>query len=307
MAYIIQSENKNWGIGHQIKNIWSGIILSELLGLTFLQSNLKGDWARWTDFLNYNDGYSTLQQIESSGINLEEIKIKHGGYDGTDLKYFEEIIMPHINKKNVLFNLIRNTRFMLHQIPIHLRNRIVKELRFKYDKKRKENSIILPFDKNKINVAIHFRRGDINKKYGGIRSKMWIDVEYFINIINNIKSIKNKEFDFYLYTGECNETIKILNNFNDIKCRDVFDRKTEKEFIGFHEMLNADILVTAPSNLSYVVGELSGKIVINLTRIQPHPNGRYSLTTFSKPVKKIESTEEGNFNINKLQEYLNEI
>jgi len=300
MAYITHRPSKNWGLGHQLKNVWSAINLAEEFGLKYVACSPTGQGAPWTSFLNFNDGVFEPPK----GLNTIDINLPH--YGGNPIEEFKKIIEPHKDDDSIQFILIGNTRYSLKQLSTDKRNKVVKFLVDNYWRARETNSIPLKFDKNKINVAIHIRRGDIRKQDKGVKGKMFVDELYFLNVMNRIQETVDKEVQFYVYSDAQNKCDLIRKQTHlSVEYELGLNRNVASEFPIFHHMLNADILISSPSNFSYLVGEMSGNIVINLTRWVPWTKGPYSLTDYSQAVKKIEALEDGSFDTRQLTDYLN--
>lgn len=109
------------------------------------------------------------------------------------------------------------------------------------------------FKNNKINIAVHIRRGNIHDK-GKAGARITTPNEYYLNIMNGIRN-KYKEHDkellFHIYSqGE-------MNNFTILQKEDVIFHLDEDICKTFTELVAADILLTSPSSLSYVAALIS--------------------------------------------------
>lgn len=304
MSYIAYNNTRKmkWGVGHHLKNIWTTHTLGAEFNLETLRGDIPGPWAKWTDFLNFNDG---LKSLEDPTIkDLKRINIEKSAYGGTDLNYFREIIEKYKND-NVIFYFEGNTRYFLSQMKDikkrkEIRNRFVEC----YWSKRKNNPILLDLDTSKINVAVHIRRGDVNKNDSGVKGKMWIGDEYFYNIMKEINKLGNVKFRIYSNHGQKFE--KFINDKElDVELVLGLNRNPENEFKIFHQMLNSDILIGSPSNFTYILGEMGNMLILMLERIVKHPLGNYSLTPFSDDLKVIDTKEDGSFSFLELKEKLN--
>jgi len=304
MAYIVYHNPRKmeWGVGHHLKNIWTSYTLAEEFGLTPLQVNIPGPWAPWTDFLNYNDGLETIPDRP-----LKEIEIVKVGYGGSGYEGYKEIIEPYKDEEDVIFKTLDNTRFLLSQMSSNeKRNKVINHIRETYWKKRITNYISDGLDHDKINVAVHIRRGDIQPNHPGVRGRMWIDDQYFLNVMREINKLGNVKFRIYSNFGV--DFNSITNTELDVELVLGLNREPEKEFGIFHQMLCSDILIASPSNFSYLLGEMSNIVVLKLERIIPYvfegTNIDYTLLPYSSNVRCIETQEDGGFDFKKLVDYM---
>jgi len=109
------------------------------------------------------------------------------------------------------------------------------------------------FKNNKINIAVHIRRGNIHDR-GQAGVRITTPNEYYLNIMNRIRrkyNEHNKELLFHIYSqGE-------TNNFAILQKEDVIFHLDEDICKTFTELVAADILLTSPSSLSYVAALIS--------------------------------------------------
>ena len=107
-------------------------------------------------------------------------------------------------------------------------------------------------------IAIHVRRGDVNKENGGQPAKDKHGVEYsrftpnedYIRIIAVLK----KEYPTYKITLHSTGN---LADFSDLLSENVTCKLNEPVLITFHSFVTAKVLVTAKSSLSYSAGILN--------------------------------------------------
>jgi hypothetical protein len=160
----------------------------------------------------------------------------------------------------------KNIEHFLHSQTL----KIVKELFYKQN--------LNPFKKNnmfyKKNIAIHIRRmnkhdgnrtgGDLTKVLEG----MSVPNEVYIDIITQLNIIYPDSL-FHIYSqGDIN---KFINNFQKNRPweNSIIFHLDEPIVETFTEMVFADILVTAPSSLSYMAGILSNGIIYYIPFCNP--------------------------------------
>jgi hypothetical protein len=113
---------------------------------------------------------------------------------------------------------------------------------------------IASYDNTKKNIAIHIRRGDVNREKYPSR---FISNEIYIDLI--------KKIDL------SNSLIHIFSEGNSEDFKDIIESFPENKFIlhlneniqlTFHNMVKADILVISKSSFSYCAGLLNENTVI---------------------------------------------
>ena len=111
----------------------------------------------------------------------------------------------------------------------------------------------LVFNNDKINIAVHIRRGNIHDR-GQAGERITTPNEYYLNIMNEIRNKykdHDKELLFHIYSqGD-------MNNFAILQKEDVIFHLDEDICKTFTELVAADILLTSPSSLSYVAALIS--------------------------------------------------
>jgi len=111
-------------------------------------------------------------------------------------------------------------------------------------------------NKEAINIALHRRAGDVSAK---TPFKRWIELDYYINVINNINKIEFKKphiIHFYSYDIEESE----LNRLKGIQ--NIQYHVNENTFDTFHNMVNCDVIINGQSTFSVMACWLSYAIKI---------------------------------------------
>lgn len=117
---------------------------------------------------------------------------------------------------------------------------IVGIIRAKYWNTRNKNLLTCDFRQDKLNIAIHIRRGDImkmNKKEKNFKQR-WLENAYFINFITTIKSLLSElNIDHIFSQGH-------IADFKEFeKLENVVYHLDEDEYKTFHSMIVANILI----------------------------------------------------------------
>ncbi len=147
------------------------------------------------------------------------------------------------------------------------------------------------FDPNKLNIAVHLRRGDV--KINNIYFPRYTDNSVYRNIITQIGGIMTEisldpEIVFHIYSEGSTEEFSDLYNYE----KSIILHINESPFTTFHHMVFADILVTSKSSFSYSAALLSRGIKIYI------PFWHRSLHDW------IVTDKDGNFNKEELKERL---
>jgi hypothetical protein len=295
--YIAGFPNLGAGIGHQLVNWNSTLILSRKYNLQFVHTSLE---KAWEDFLGFGGGeiqYSSLVKEESiQVVNLPRI---HSTGDIVNFntvlkedpagdKVFDGIINLAYLKSNVLFCLQGDQKLYDQTVTADY-------LRDKYWNQRSKNPMKSSFDCTRVNIAVHVRRGDVvqwkKDKVGNYQAR-YVDNLYFINILKQImKTLQGKPISIHLYSqGE-------LAQFSDFKVfTEMIFHIDEDVFQTFHDMVCSDILVMSPSDFSYMAG-----IISKGTKIAKFPFWHHIPENYEW----IHANNHGEFNSNTLSQTFN--
>lgn len=304
MRYVAVNFTSGGLTGHRFKDQTTAKIAAQLYDLKYVHTPFPhGTWPehQWEDFLGFGDNEIKIEELDFSKIN-KTININKNAWFGLDLDFVTNIINRH-PEDNTLFLFTESARIMLEQLPKSQRDLIVDDLRNKYWEKRKTSPITEYFDKSKINVALHIRRGD-DVKEGALAAWRATELTYFEKIIKNINnSLVGPEIDFHIYSrGNIDEFDSLLKNNSNIYVHlNPFPPNYQKLFVSFHHMMIADIFVTSVSAFSYFIGYMNKNCIINYAKPCPPEIGCGSVVSFPLEERFIQSNAEGNFDENKLK------
>ena len=219
------------GFGENFKFIIYTILYAEYINKEFFYTPLNNNLEH-----NYNN------DIEF--VDKKEIMI--------NIKKHYPLIKPDINYEKpdrllLLKFFENNTEFCLKSKSLNKLKNIFKE------------SNINTFDKNYFNIAIHIRRAnkyDIEKlnnsrKHYDIIPGTDVPNDLYKDIINQLKQYKNHKIHIY------SQGNKLDFNFGD----DIILHLNEDLENTFVDLVFADVLVIAPSSLSYSAGLISDNII----------------------------------------------
>jgi len=238
--------------GHKFHNWITGLYLSKLFNLEYIYTPFTQDAERYENFLNLHTGYRHLSDIGPVKAYTTTHDFCHDDamYEGfyvKSLKRFEQFIASI--PEGSLINLGHNPfPGMLTQ---HY-EQVIPELQKAYWKL--DRNINLIYLKDKVSVAIHIRRGDINFNNNPDR---WLDLTHYRNIIGNL----NREL------GENNLDICIFSegqpeDFKDLATSNVRIILGGSDLVAIHHMCSADILVTGQSSFSIMAAYFNKNFVI---------------------------------------------
>lgn len=139
-----------------------------------------------------------------------------------------------------------------------------------YSKARELFPIPLIFDSNKLNIAVHIRRGDLlpGRQFSDLSSRMLPDT-WYLKILNVIAQNTNKNLAIHifsegkdgLYYSENGTPFSWKNHFEEFPF-EVYEYIDSDFLETFHHLLNADILLGSKSGMSHLSGMLSKRIKI---------------------------------------------
>lgn len=251
------------GIGHQFLNWVVAWSLANRYDLEFVHAPFCGDFLEpqidvavkhWEKFLGFGAG--EIREHQLSDVRRVQLPLLSWGKDNWDTidcdnPIWKDTIKRYKNDENVLLECAKN-QFMRIDWP-YLQSQTLKE---KYWKAREDNPPIpIVFDKNKMNVAIHIRRGDVSPNS---RAKArWVPNSVYVTIINQIRELCGDHALFHIYSDG------VLNQLQEIAgMPDVVMHLRKDIFSTFHHMVIADILVTGQSSLSSLAGYLCDNIKV---------------------------------------------
>ena len=189
------------------------------------------------------DGFGAQYQSIMSGIaycrfknyNYIHTPFKHIGHDG-DIKSLNNFIgIPNLNSKNNI-NIKKKYSSEVHwsnNPSKYYTNDVIALLRNYYYTTSKP-------DIEKVDIAIHIRRGDVNMKH----PKRYTSNSYYNKIIKFL-NYKYPTYNIVIFS-EGN-----VEDFNDIYGKNVSFILNKSIEETFHSMVSAKILVTSKSSFSY--------------------------------------------------------
>ncbi|MAV56355.1 MAG: hypothetical protein CMI79_02315 [Candidatus Pelagibacter sp.] len=222
---------KTDGFGSQLQAIFSLIAYCYYKGYTYVHTPMYKmhhndehiqDFPNYMNsFINIENNFSTVDQLSNFDNSIVH-KLKEG-------LFVHGSFHPEYFYNDHVLNLFREMYFS-------------------------RTKPLLTYDNKYKNIAVHIRRGDVNKtKYPSrfTTNKQYIDLLKKINLDNSIIHIFSE--------GEENDFQDIVEAFSEIK---VVMHINEEIQLTFHHLVMADVLVLAKSSFSYCAGLLNKNIKI---------------------------------------------
>lgn len=240
--YIAPGINYGAGIGHQMYDWASQYQLVKKMGLSFAHKSLwvNGIHAEkddaigiWNQILGLGEGEKKLAELLDEGYKVVRLPVF-----GREYSVNEELaiaIMDSYCGQKVVFQLAIDQPGIMDGVA-----------QIFYDKfwnaKARENKPTLLYDSEKLNIAVHIRRGDVSEK---LPYKFRTNTFYYqavMDILSFHKEIPMDDIQIYIFSeGEIEDYPEFMDLNNVTFCLDMDSKKT------FMHLVNADILVVAPS------------------------------------------------------------
>lgn len=274
-------------LGHCMYNYITGLLLAKKLNFEFIHSDLTNSNSRFNTLLNLKSEFKTLENLEfdrkvsipSVHLNLNKNLSELEKFHNPDYNYMIEYINSFVDKKcNTLFEIgtEQGTHFPGNLIDDS--EWIVEKFQRAYWKKNNLSNTI--YNSDKVNVAVHIRRGDVITLSHPDR---WKGDNHYIKLINELKN-KLSNVNFFIFTeGEKSEfkefgqIIDLDKNFHKFDMRPNNQNNSIRniKFEGeinlisggidteiFHNLVSADYLITGQSTFSTLATYFSRGIII---------------------------------------------
>lgn len=220
----------NDGLGAQIQRILSIFLIAKKHGWQYLHSPILSPIIQPETLDRFNKLIALppspplppqIKTVQMSAIDVEKIKT-----------YETKCIRPTLFKITFAHNYINTNIDILDKpFPYHF-------------------DWIAPSNKAKPFVAVHIRRGpDVTPDKNAVQ---FVSLSFYSKCINNIRKLTKNECDIHLFSqGEIKQELLLCNNNNNGDLGDITYHIDYDIVNTFKAMVNADILVTGCSALSY--------------------------------------------------------
>ena len=245
--YLGARPNPGAGIGHQMANWIAGYWWAKQFGLKFAHSPFPSP--AWERFLGFGEHEATVRQL-SSGQGYEVVEIPPFTESSKQERELIENIISSYQGRKVVFLFGRDQ-------PYRDQIGVIDDLQKKFHQAPARQDDKLVFTKDRFNIAVHVRRGDIvaGQKTGNANHQMrWQDNEYFRKVLGNVLAalVTDKPIAIYLFSQGLPEDFSDFGDFENIRL--CLDMGAQDSFL---HMVFADLLITSKSSFSYKPALLS--------------------------------------------------
>lgn len=236
--YFAANPNPGAGIGHQMANWIAGYWFAKMFKIKF--AHIPFSSKEWEEFLGFGEDEETVENLKKQGYKCVRIPLFIESITD-DISMVERIIKSYSGRKIVF--LAEQDQFYKEQYGV--KDEIQQKF---YNAKLRKNQTLL-YEKDKFNVAVHIRRGDIVQGESNENLSMrFQDNEYFINALYTaLECIKtDKEIHVFVFSQGKEEDYPEFQMIDNIHfCLDMTERDS------FLHMVYADAIITSKSSFSY--------------------------------------------------------
>ena len=240
--YFTVLSNRGAGIGHQLSNWLTGVVLAEDLGCTWFHCPLGDE--TWDSFLTLSSDQPTLASCRSQGLRVYRLPK-----------------LAHPIQVRIALRLMRTFRapvaFVADDLVVPDLTRAVPFFRQQYERAPRP----LPFSVSGRSascrlVAVHVRRGDLHdlrQKGGEEWKERWLENTFFIAVCQRLKQVlSGMTLQFHIFSQGDASQFESFGELSDVQLHLDGDPKS-----AFLFMSQADFLVCSPSSFSFSPGLLN--------------------------------------------------
>lgn len=134
-----------------------------------------------------------------------------------------------------------------------------------YSKARERHPIHLSYDVNKLNIAVHIRRGDLlpGRQFSDLSSRMLPDA-WYLEILNMILQNTQKPLAIHIFSEgkdgayhSENGTVFSWKNYFQTTPHEIHEHIDSDFMSSFHHLLFTDLLIGSKSGMSHLAGMLN--------------------------------------------------
>lgn len=244
----ITCAGKTDGIGAQTQAILSTMLFAHDMGIMYVHTPFRKvghnvenckDWEnKWETFFNL--GKDELTTDEIGALNVNAVNLDNP--------------MKLRKKENTLY-ILPTCHYYADVFPnryLRLKDRFVE----KYNSTSKKE-YELHYDPNKINIAVHIRRGDVPGN--GANSFRYTDNQLIATLLDRVQSILS---DFDIEASINLYSQGRIDNFQELRRMNINFYLDHCVFTTFHNLVSSDILIMSKSSFSYSAALFSGGVKI---------------------------------------------
>ncbi len=260
--YLSQIPNEGAGIGHQLANYNAGVYFASFYGVKYAYPGFKNK--EWESFLGLGENEVSLRTLKKKGYKVFRLPYYE---NAEDQKMVRNIIASYSGQRVVFLNEL--DQFYKEQYGV------AEYVKKKFNSAKARGNDKLIYDPERLNIAVHVRRGDINvgNSSDSNLKKRWLDNDYFENVLENVIKKISEDDNFAALTGKkgCKPAFYIFSqgSESDFESFRRFAKDGELHFCldmedkaSFLHLVRADVLITSRSSFSYKPALISDGIRI---------------------------------------------
>lgn len=237
--YMTKEVHPGAGIGDQLASWITGYYYAGYFKLQYSYSGFFPD--KWENFFDFGAGETKTKDLIKQGYHKVILPF-FNEKNKCDIDLIQNIIASYAGKKIVFF-------LEINQI-YSAQYGVMDTLRTKFNLRHSIEGEKLVFHANRINIAIHIRRGDITVgQITGERelTKRWMDNSYYHEILNTILPLlEGKKVEIYLFSQGTRMEFQDFEQYANMHY--CIDMSAADSFL---HLVRAQILITSKSSFSY--------------------------------------------------------
>lgn len=250
--YLTEQPNRGAGIGHQMANWNAGYWYAKIFCINYAYSSFSS--AEWDKFLGFGEGEITAEVLRKK-YGYKKRRLPYYYDNKADMEMINKIITSYQGRKVIFYNELDQPYSEQYGVGPFIKKKF-------NDASARERDSKLIYNKDRLSIAVHIRRGDIALGFKTQEQNLlrrWLTDEYYIKVIEQLfpKYMNGREYDIYLFSQGEEKDFSAFTRFKQIKfCLDMSAQET------FLHMVRADILVSSKSSFSYKAALLSDGIKV---------------------------------------------
>ena len=276
MVYITTLHNSGGRTGHQFKDQLAAYIIAQLFDLKYVHNPNER-----IDFFNLKQNEISIDEIDSERAVLEETNWNGHSYER--MKFLIDDIKSKFRGRSCLILLSKATRIQFYQLPKWCEDGIIgkniyvdicKNIKEKYYLGNTHRKSV--YNPEKINIAVHIRRGDTASFSERLRCTFYDDpysnhfclpALYYWKIVRFLRKIlEGYPYEVHVFSEKANSL--------DVKLAFSYGKNTYLHIGGtieddIYHLINSDIFVMSNSSFSTGAAYISDALKIF------HPNEQF--------------------------------
>lgn len=246
--FLVATPNQGAGVGHQLANWIAGWAFAREFKLAYVPHPLNPPL--WGDFLGlapYSSPYEEV--VRNSAFRSVRLPLVLGEHDLIGKHVMSRLISERNRGDGVVFRLEEDQ-------SLHDQTVATDFLRSRYAVARQRQPVAVVYDKSRVGVAVHVRRGDVaemRQQDSGNWQRRWLSDNYVLAIVEGLwRELGADELDVHVFSQGDPKQFSRLSRRGRVHLHMDTD-----VFWTFHQLVEADVLMMSPSSFSYVAALIS--------------------------------------------------